>query len=110
MTINFGEKVEHESGATRHDAEGKGRFDLIPFEPLKRVAQHYELGAFGDGESEGHGPNNWMLGLPRDEMLSSAIRHLLQYNNGDTDEDHAAAAIWNILGAMYFEGEENGSN
>lgn len=103
MTIKFGEKIEHESGATRHNAQGKGRFDLIPFRSLQRVAIHYELGAFGDGESEGHGADNWKLGLPRDEMLSSAIRHLLQYNANQIDEDHGAAAVWNILGAMYFE-------
>lgn len=68
------------------------RFDLIPYNPIKRVADVYERGANLYGE------RNWEHGMPLSRLLDSAIRHLWQYNAGKTDEDHAAQGVWNIMG------------
>lgn len=83
------EKVaEFATGAIRSDAEGRGRFDLIPYEGLLPLAQRFELGAnkFGD--------NNWLKGQPLSRLLSSMRRHAMQLGN-DFSEDHAGAVMWN---------------
>jgi len=84
-------------GATRSSSKGKGRFDLIPYCAQLRVARRYEEGA------EIHGDNNWRNGQPRWRLFCGAIRHLFQALAGLKDEDHLAAAVWNIYGIMYFE-------
>jgi hypothetical protein len=95
------EKAEHlATGAIRSDASGKGRYDLIPPLAMRRVAVVYERG----GEQKGD--NNWMLGVPRTRLLSSALRHTYQAVNGETDEDHLAHAVWNLLAAIHFEEAE----
>lgn len=97
------EKAEHlPTGAIRSDATGKGRFDLFPPLAMRRVAIVYEKGA------EQKGDNNWMLGVPRTRLLSSALRHTFQAVNGETDEDHLAHAVWNLLAAIHFEESEGG--
>jgi len=70
---------------------GRGRFDLLPWLAIMRVAQRAELGAALYGE------DNWRHGLPPARFFSSAVRHLAQWRLGQTDEDHLAAAAWNLL-------------
>ena len=36
-------------------------------------------------------------------FLSSALRHLMQYAEGQRDEDHAIAAVWNLCGIIETE-------
>ncbi len=91
------EEYTYESGAKRDSAKGKGRFDLIPFEALYRLAMRYEGGA------ELYGDENWKKGMPRARLFSSAIRHLFKALAGFKDEDHLAASAWNIFALMYFE-------
>ena len=85
------------SGAVRGDSTGKGRFDLIPYEALRRVALRYEQGAIHYGDEE------WKKGIPLNSLYDSAIRHLLQAKAGQKDEDHLAAALWNIMGICWTE-------
>lgn len=89
-----GEKRVHESGARRDSSKGKGRFDLIPSHALKQVALRFEQGA------EHYGENNWQKGMPMKWFYDSAIRHLFAAKDGDTSEDHLAAAAWNCLCAI----------
>jgi hypothetical protein len=90
-----GKTQEFETGAHRDNREGKGRFDLIPTMALKRLAVHYERGA------DLYGEDNWKKGMPLRRLLDSAIRHIFQCLEGKEDEDHAAAALWNVCGFMY---------
>lgn len=85
------------TGAVREPKEGKGRCDLLPAAALLRLAKHYERGA------NRYGDRNWEKGLPMSSYLDSGLRHLLRYLDGQRDEDHLAAAAWNILGAMWTE-------
>lgn len=85
------------TGAVRNDSTGKIKMSLVPTEELIRVAQRYTEGA------EAKGANNWKLGIPLTEMYDSAQRHLLAWFQNDKSEDHAAAAVWNILSAMWLE-------
>lgn len=85
-----------ETGAVR-DTGGKGRMDLLPWCALLRISRHME-------NATTHYPErNWEKGLPMHSMLDSAIRHLAKYMDGQTDEDHLAAAATNLLMALWTE-------
>lgn len=95
-----GDRQTFQSGAMREPEDGKLRYDLIPPEPLRRLALNMTKGA------EKYGPHNWNKGMPTSRMLSAAMRHLEQARMGMTDEDHLAAVVFNIFGIMHFEGTE----
>lgn len=92
-----GGRRKFKTGSVRDVREGKGRFDLIPFYPLERLAQHYENGAIK------YEDRNWEKGQPISQYLDSALRHLNKLNNGDVDEDHAAATVWNVFAFMWTQ-------
>lgn len=86
-------------GAVRDMSEGKGDMVAMPWEAILRLSQHYEAGAkkykrwnYRQGQ-----------GIPLSSYLDSAMRHLAKYMSGCDDEDHLAAAAFNILGAMLVE-------
>ena len=88
---NFG------NGAIREDKTGKGRFDLIPWCAVMRIAHHMEESL------KVYSPRNWEKGLPMHSMIDSAFRHLVKYVDGWTDEDHLCAAATNLLMALWTE-------
>lgn len=88
---------EFSTGAVRSMTTGKGRFDLIPAYPLKRLAQHYENGAAK------YADRNWEKGLPLSRYVDSAERHMNAFKDGDRSEDHLAAILWNVAGYMWTE-------
>ena len=92
-----GEMTVFASGAVRDKKTGKGRCDLLPACVLLRLAKHYERGA------ERFGPYNWKQGIPCHSFVDSALRHMLKYMDGWTDEDHLIAAIWNLCGLAWTE-------
>ena len=92
-----GEMTVFASGAVRDKKTGKGRCDLLPACVLLRLAKHYERGA------ERFGPYNWQKGIPCHSFADSALRHMLKYMDGRTDEDHLIAAIWNLCGLAWTE-------
>lgn len=55
------------------------------------VSKHYEEGA------KKYGEYNWQKGIPCHSYIDSAIRHLMKWSRGDTDEPHDRAFLWNIL-------------
>lgn len=73
------------------------RWDLIPAFALERVAQ-----AMGEGCVK-YGADNWR-GLPQENILNHAIRHLFLYLKGDRTEDHLSHAACNCLMAAELEG------
>lgn len=88
---------EFGNGAVREDKEGKGRFDLLPWCAIIRVAKHVQESI------KVYEPRNWEKGLPMHSMIDSAFRHLAKYMDGQTDEDHLCAATTNLLMAMWME-------
>lgn len=90
----------------RDTNEGKARFDLlipegIPYgeQFLTRWAQLMARGA------EKYGERNWELGEYPEaywRAKESAMRHMVQWIAGDTDEDHAAAIVFNVAAAEFF--------
>jgi len=91
MSKEISKKV-FKSGLQKENVK-KTRYDLIPYEILIRVANQFSYGA------EKYGENNWRLGNKdeTDIFKQSAFRHLFQWANGETDEDHAAALITNLM-------------
>ena len=64
-------------------------------ELMLEVAVQYEEGA------KKYGEHNWEKGLPTWCFIDSAVRHLLKYLAGRTDERHDRAFVWNMLGFAY---------
>lgn len=83
--------TSYTTGAVRNKQEGRGRFDLIPYEAMLALAKRLEFGAtiYGD--------RNWEKGMPLSRFLSSMRRHAMQVNF-DFSEDHVAAVLFNAAG------------
>lgn len=90
-----GVREEFSSGSRRDTRKGKGRFDLIPTIPYKRLARHYENGAAK------YGDRNWEMGQSLSRYLDSCERHLQAVKDGREDEDHAAAVCWNMFAFIH---------
>lgn len=99
ITEDSGERRSFKTGAVRDTDVNKPRYDLIPPHALWRVAMLYTRGAAKYGE------NNWQKGIPSQQMLASAMRHMEAYRRGDEEEDHLAAVVWNVLAMMQYEAE-----
>jgi hypothetical protein len=94
-----GERTQFATGSQRDSQEGKGRFDLIPFYPQERLAQHFENGA------RKYDDDNWKKGQPLRQYVNSAMRHLFKISEGMLDEDHPAAVAWNMYALMWTKRE-----
>ena len=84
----------YKSGYQRDTPQGKPRYDLIPHELLKRLAELYARGA------ERYGSNNWRLANSDEEyerFKASAWRHFVQWSAGEEDEDHFAGTVFNLI-------------
>lgn len=92
-----GERTSFPTGAVRDLHQGKGRYDLLPWEAIHEVAKHCEEGALKYGE------RNCEKGIPIHSLIDSAIRHLSCYLRGMKDEPHLRAAAWNVLFALWME-------
>lgn len=92
-----GARQEFETGARRDTQESKPRYDLISPFSLERLAWVYARGA------EKYGDRNWEKGIPYSRYLASGERHLQQFKQGDTDEDHLAQAVWNLMSILHHQ-------
>lgn len=101
VTKDSGQRMDYPSGMRRDVQTGKARFDLIfpegvPYQDqlLTRFAELLMRGA------EKYGENNWQLANSEEELRrfkASALRHMIQWHCGETDEDHATAVIFNLM-------------
>lgn len=92
-----GERTQFSSGAVRDMHSGKGDMASIPWEAILRLSRHYENGA------QKYDRWNFRKGINLSSYIDSACRHLAKYQCGCDDEDHLAAAAFNVLGAMLVE-------
>ncbi len=96
-----GERQQFESGMVRDVEEGKVDYSLIFDGPmLERWAAHMTKGA------KKYSARNWMKATGEAELerfKRSALRHLIQWLRGDTDEDHAAAVMFNLNGCEFVK-------
>lgn len=100
------------SGAT--SSHGAPRFDLIPFDALKEIAERYALGA------EKHGDFNWVKGIGDNvferDRYNHALTHLQTYwqqrigmpiQSEDTEVQNLAAAAWGCITLLACELRKN---
>jgi len=93
-TKNSWDNITYSSGFVRENkTDNKPRYDLIPRDVLKRLAELYARGA------KVYWDRNWeqARGGELDTFKQSAFRHFMQWQNWETDEDHWVAAIWNVM-------------
>lgn len=102
VTKDSGERATFDSGMQRDTEAGKPRFDLmIPLDvPYEQQMITRLAGLLGRG-AEKYNDRNWEKatadGPELARMKSSAFRHFMQWFCGETDEDHAAAVMFNLL-------------
>lgn len=104
-TKDSGKRIKFESGFNRDTNENKPRYDLIPTELLTRLADLYTRGA------EKYGVDNWKKASSEEEFKrfkESSFRHLIQWLEGNEDEDHAIATVWNIMSYEWHKNHKNG--
>ena len=102
VTKDSGKRIHYKSGMMRDADPTKARFDLIipldvPYEDqiLTRFAELMRRGA------EKYSARNWEKADSQTELdrfKESAMRHIFQWFCGETDEDHAAGVLFNIMG------------
>ncbi len=95
-TKDSGKREEFTGGMVRDTQDDKPRYDLLDRAFLKRWAELMARGA------KKYGEETWRLASGERELQrfkASATRHLFQWLDGDTTEDHAAAVAFNLAGA-----------
>ncbi|MPM08411.1 hypothetical protein SDC9_54723 [bioreactor metagenome] len=93
-----GTRISYGDGrAIREPSVGKGRYDLITPYGTRRLAEWYDLG------SQKYADRNWERGMPFSRYVNSAKRHMDKFVMGMEDEDHLAAAAWNIFAIMHHQ-------
>lgn len=108
-----GKREQFEGGMVRDTEEGKVGFHRVLEGPmLNRWAVHLSKGAVKYPDNE-DGTANWTKAAGVKELRRyqrSAFRHFMQWMNGDVDEDHAAAVIFNLNGAEYVKAKLGGAS
>lgn len=64
------------------------------YEMFRNLAIHYENGA------KKYGGHNWRKGQPISRYIDSSVRHFIKMLDGETDEDHKSAFVWNIVAIL----------
>lgn len=89
------------------------RYDLIPAEPLRLLAEHYGKGAekYTERDEEGNvthdGANNWRLGYDWGLSFAALMRHAWQFWAGEdidpeTGTSHTVAMMWHAATLTEF--------
>jgi hypothetical protein len=94
-----GARESFDSGMVRDTEDGKADYTLIRRGPMyKRWAEHMTAGAVK------YGRHNWTNADSEAEFQRfqrSAARHFEQWLDGERDEDHAAAVMFNLNAAEF---------
>tara|TARA_A100000171_G_C2107268_1_gene132994 strand:+ start:34 stop:384 length:351 start_codon:yes stop_codon:yes gene_type:complete len=90
-----GERTAFDSGAVRDSMSGKGVPSMIPTVAIKAMARRFEDGAIK------YGSYNWRKGIPTSRYCDAAYRHLMACRDGERNEDHFGAVLWNIACWMW---------
>ncbi len=78
-----------------NDVAEEVRYDLLPFEGLKVLAERHTLG------NTNYGMYNWEKGMDILSLQDHSIKHILKYMSGDRSDDHLAGALWGDLASIH---------
>ncbi len=95
-----GVRIDYPSGMRRDTQEGKPDYTLIHIPFLTRIAHHLGKGLIK------YGRDNWKCANSEEELVrfrGSALRHMMQWLDGESDEDHMAAVCFNLMAAEYVK-------
>lgn len=96
-----GKREAFASGMVRDVQNEKTLYSLAFDGPMfERYAKHLTAGA------RKYSPRNWMKASGQEELerfRESAIRHFVQWLQGNVEEDHAAAIFFNVNGYEYVK-------
>jgi hypothetical protein len=108
LTKDSGERARFSNGGVRDTQAGKPRFDLLLPKNVPYLDQLLTRAALLMGRgAEKYEDRNWEQFSDQDALdraKSSALRHLMQLLNDETDEDHAAAVVFNVMVIEYVKG------
>ena len=95
-------------GGVKND-RSKPRYDLIPVEPLKLVAEVYALGA------DKYADRNWENGMSWHRMYRALLSHAIAFWGGESrDKDggqhHLASTVFCALALMEYEIKGSGDD
>jgi len=96
--INQSKKIEvtDQQTAKRYNT-GKPRYSLIDYASLESLVRVLEF-----GESK-YGRDNWKLGLSKESVLDSMIRHVAKLNDGEEcDSESGVSHIGHIMANCIF--------
>lgn len=85
------------TGAVRDSDADNTRYDLIPPQPMRRLAETYAEGAMK------YSDHNWLKGMPYSVTINHVLRHINLWLEGDSSEDHLAHAAWGLFAIMTFD-------
>ena len=94
---NSGAEESFTTGAVRDTSDDKMRPDLFSPFAEERVGNWLMLGARRYAE------RNWEKGMPFSRCWASLCRHKTKWQQGQRDEDHLAAIIFNAMAIIHFE-------
>lgn len=97
QTLDSGERRHFKTGSRRDVSTDKGRYDLISPIMIERLAKLLERGA------KKYDDRNWEKGMPLSVYMDSGMRHIFKFLEGQRDEDHLIAAIWNFQALLHIE-------
>jgi len=119
-TKDSGKRQEYSSGMRRDIQDNKPRFDLIlPLNQKYEETLLYRLAMLMTRGMDKYGERNWEKANSLEEFnrfKASTWRHFVQLMQGETDEDHLVAVIFNLNAICYLmdklkiniNGEKNG--
>lgn len=82
--------------AERHNA-GKLQWTIVDFDSLASLVQALEYGA------KKYAPDNWKKGMPVNEILDCAFRHLIAFKQGETfDSESGVSHIGHAMANLMF--------
>jgi len=96
IKFNKDSLTEIGQGSQRSSESGRGDYSLLPSVVIAAYAKHLQ-----EGVEKGYPRNNWQKGQPLSRLHSSLLRHSFQLLDGQLDEPHDRAVLFNIGAIIY---------
>jgi Domain of unknown function (DUF5664) len=99
-------KFELKSSGTEQKFSTGAVRDISDSKPLLSLVSPFAVRRLGDWLTRGakrYSPRNWEKGFPFSRCIDSLERHVQAFKAGDTDEDHLAACMCNVMFLIHYQ-------